>query len=126
MAFKMKSVNKLLGLHEQSNGLDNVIKEVDMPNENVWGYVDQNKTIFINKNLSDSQKAKAIKHETVHKEQIKSGKLMFDSNNFYWRDTPTARVKTYPTMSINSGDKNLPWEKEAYNIKRNTKRNGKK
>ena len=49
MAFKMKKANQLLGLHESSNHLNRVIKEVSMPDPRIYGYIDENKTIFVNK-----------------------------------------------------------------------------
>ena len=48
MSFKLKTVNKLLNLHPTSNHLDNVIKYVPMRNKRKWGYIDENKTIFVN------------------------------------------------------------------------------
>jgi len=114
MAFKLKNKNQVLGLHETSNHLDNVIKEVEMPERNMWGFVDEHKTIHINKDLSRKDKSLVIAHETVHKQQIKDGRLKFDSLNYSWKQTPTSSESRYPTMSVNPKDKSLPWEKEAY------------
>lgn len=126
MAFKLKNKNQLLGLHETSNSLDNVIKEVDMPEKNMWGFIDESKTIHINKNLSDKDKDLVIAHETVHKRQMEDGRLKFDSITYSWKDKPGMAERRYPTMSINAKDKSLPWENEAYasmyKIKREIKR----
>jgi hypothetical protein len=126
MAFKLKTKNELLGLHETSNSLNNVIKEIEMPEKNMWGFIDEHKTIHINKNLSDDEKDLVIAHETVHKEQMKDGKLKFDSITYTWKDKPGMVGTRYPTMSINPKDKSLPWENEAYasmyKIKREIKR----
>ena len=47
MSFKMKTVNQVIGLHPSSNHNDNVIRYTSMPNKNIFGYIDQNRTIFL-------------------------------------------------------------------------------
>ena len=42
----MKSVNQVIGLHPSSNHNDNVIKFVGMPDKRIYGYIDENKTIY--------------------------------------------------------------------------------
>lgn len=65
-------------------------------------------TIVINKRLSPVQQKVAIKHEKVHRDQIKRGDLSYDENFVYWQG------KKYPRKSMSEGAKNLPWEAEAY------------
>ena len=43
----MKTVNQVIGLHPSSNHNDNVIKYVGMPDKRIYGYIDENKTIFL-------------------------------------------------------------------------------
>ena len=78
----MKGVNELLSLHETSNHLDRVIKEVDMPDPRVHGYIDQNKTIYLNKALGRKEKSITINHENAHKRQMINGRLNFDDNKY--------------------------------------------
>lgn len=81
---------------------------VDME-DGVLGKANNNGTIIINKNLSPAQAKDVIKHEQVHIDQMKRGDLDYDDNYIYWKG------RIIPRSSIKEGDKNLPWEKEAYN-----------
>ena len=72
------------------------------------GYIDMNKTIFINKNHPKKIQSQAIKHEKVHKQQIKSGDLYFDDNKYIFKG------KEYKIKNLNMNSKALPWEKPAY------------
>ena len=119
MSFKLKPFNALLNLHPTSNKLDNVIKLVDMPTKKHWGYIDENKTIYVNKDLNKKQMAKTIAHENVHKEQMSlKGKsheprLQFNSLFYKWEGGRREKTLTIPTKSINTKSRTLPWEKEA-------------
>ena len=117
MAFKMKGINQVLSLHETSNHLDRVIKEVDMPDPQVHGYIDQNKTIFINKALGRKEKSLTINHENVHKRQIMEGRLKFDDNKYEWKSKGSNKTITYPMSSIDTRRRDLPWEEEAHGKK---------
>jgi len=81
---------------------------VDME-DGVLGKANNNGTIIIDKNLSPAQAKDVIKHEQVHIDQMKRGDLDYDDNYIYWKG------RIIPRSSIKEGDKNLPWEKEAYN-----------
>lgn len=121
----MKKVNQLLGLHESSNHLNKVIKEVSMPDPRIYGYIDENKTIFVNKDLSRKNKSLAIEHENGHKKQMEEGRLKFDSLKYEWKGRQHGKTFMYPTKSIDTRSRNLPWEYEVErDIRR--KRNGKK
>ena len=121
----MKKVNQVLGLHESSNHLNRVIKEVSMPDPRIYGYIDENKTIFINKDLSRKNKSLTIRHENGHKRQMEEGRLKFDSLKYEWKNKPHGKTFVYPTKSIDTRSRILPWEKEVeekYSVKRNIKR----
>jgi len=113
MAFKLKSFNELLNLHPTSNKLDNVIKLVDMPSSKHWGYIDENKTIHVNKNISPKKMAQTIAHEQVHKKQMSEGRLQFSSLAYKWRPTRGGKQFIIPTKYINTKSRYLPWEVEA-------------
>ena len=49
-----------------------------------------------------------IDHEMVHIDQMKRGDLDYNSTHVFWKG------KYYPRSKMKEGDKNLPWEKEAY------------
>lgn len=81
---------------------------VDME-DGVLGKANNNGTIIIDQNLSPLQAKKVIKHEQVHIDQMRRGDLDYDDKNVYWMG------RVIPRSSIKEGNKNLPWEKEAYN-----------
>ena len=117
----MKSVNNILSLHPTSNHNDNVIKLVDMPTDKHWGYIDEHKTIHVNKNIKPHQMAKTIKHEKVHKQQMEEGRLDFNSLRYKWKPGRNAETITIPTDKIDTRRRDLPWEKEADNKPANIK-----
>lgn len=87
------------------------IYSVDLE-EGVNGKANNNGTILIDKDITDSKKQKEIiRHESVHVEQIKDGILNYDDDNVYYKG------KTFPRSKMKEGAKNLPWEKDAYKIK---------
>lgn len=100
MAFKMKPAPFKMD--------ETPVYYVDME-DGVLGKANNNGTIIINKNLSPAQAKDVIKHEQVHIDQMKRGDLDYDDNYIYWKG------RIIPRSSIKEGDKNLPWEKEAYN-----------
>lgn len=99
MAFKMK-MGKL--------SMDNTpIYEID-EEEGVMGRANSNGSITLNKNLSPEVKEDVIRHENVHLDQMERGDLDYDDEYVYWKG------KKYPRSTMDEGNKNLPWEKEAY------------
>ena len=89
--------------------------------EGVMGRANKNGSIVLNKNLSHLEKEDVIRHENVHLEQMglketSSGEyrqdLDYDDKYVYWKG------KKYPRSIMDEGNKNLPWEKEAYKANR--------
>lgn len=115
MAFKLKPFNTLLNLHPTSNKLDNVIKLVKMPKK-VYGYIDEARTIYVNKDLSPKNMNKTIKHEKVHRQQIADGRLEFSSLTYKWRPKRGGKQFVIPTEYIDTRSRKLPWEVEAEKI----------
>ena len=91
--------------------IDNTpVYHLDFEEDGLLGRADKNGSILINKNITNpKQKADVIKHEKVHLNDMKKGILDYDDKNVYWKG------KKYPRSSFNEGNKNLPWEKKAYN-----------
>ena len=99
MAYKMK-MGKL--------SMDNTpIYQMDTE-EGVMGQANKNGSIIVDKNLSPLEQEDVVRHEKVHLDQMKRGDLDYDNNNVYWKG------KKIPRSTMDEGDKNLPWEKEAY------------
>ena len=101
MAFNMK---------KSSIVVDNTpIYQKDM-DEGVMGQANKNGSIILNKNLSPAKQKDVIKHEKVHLDQMERGDLDYDNDNVYWKG------RKIPRSTMDEGNKNLPWEKEAYNV----------
>jgi len=105
MAFKLKSP------FDYNN---TPIYSADME-DGVLGLANNNGTILISKYLSPAKAKEVIKHEEVHIEQMSRnvdkngrGDLDYDDKYVYWKG------KKYLRSSMDEGNKNLPWEKEAY------------
>ena len=101
MAFNMKKCSIVV---------DNTpIYQKDM-DEGVMGQANKNGSIVLNKNLSPLEQKEVIKHEKVHLNQMERGDLDYDNDNVYWKG------KKIPRCTMDEGNKNLPWEREAYKV----------
>ena len=101
MAFNMKKCSIVV---------DNTpIYQKDM-DEGVMGQANKNGSIILNKNLSTLEQEDVIKHEKVHLNQMERGDLDYDNDNVYWKG------KKIPRSTMDEGNKNLPWEREAYKV----------
>lgn len=85
------------------------IYQKDM-DEGVMGQANRNGSIILNKNLSPLEQKDVIKHEKVHLNQMERGDLDYDNDNVYWKG------KKIPRSTMDEGNKNLPWEREAYKV----------
>jgi len=99
MAYKMK-MGKL--------SMDNTPIYQMETEEGVMGQANKNGSIIVDKNLSPLEQEDVVRHEKVHLDQMERGDLDYDNNNVYWKG------KKIPRSTMDEGDKNLPWEKEAY------------
>jgi hypothetical protein len=103
MAFKMK-MGKL--------SMDNTpVYQID-EEDGVMGRANKNGSITLNKNLSPLEREDVIRHEKVHLDQMERLDLDYDDEYVYWKG------KKYPRSIMDEGNKNLPWEKEAYKANR--------
>ena len=85
------------------------IYNVDME-DGVLGKANNNGSITLNNKIKNPKQIDdVIDHEMVHIKQMKDGRLDYDDDNVYWEG------KKYSRASMKEGNKNLPWEKEAYN-----------
>ena len=101
MAYKMK-MGKL--------SMDNTpIYQMDTE-EGVMGQANKNGSIIVDKNLSPLEQEDVVRHEKVHLDQMERGDLDYDNDNVYWKG------KKIPRSTMDEGNKNLPWEREAYKV----------
>ena len=99
MAYKMK-MGKL--------SMDNTpIYQMDT-DEGVMGQANKNGSIVVSKDLHPEEQEDVVRHEKVHLAQMERGDLDYDDEFVYWKG------KKYPRSEMDEGDKNLPWEKEAW------------
>ena len=109
MAFKMKTIPELLGFNAEHSEQKSIVFETKMP-KNIWGMVDMNGVININKDLSARQKAKAVMHERLHLQQIRDGVLSFNKNNYKYKPKGSNKMIIIPTRLIDTKRRDLPWE----------------
>ena len=109
MAFKMKTIPEVLGFNAEHSEQKSIVFEKKLP-KNVWGTIDMNGVIEINKNLSARQKAKAVMHERLHLQQIRDGVLKFDTNNYQFKPKHSNKMIKVPTKLIDTRRRDLPWE----------------
>ena len=109
MAFKMKTIPELLGFNAEHSEQKSIVFESKMP-KNIWGVVDMNGVININKELSARQKAKAVMHERLHLQQIRDGVLEFNKNNYKYKPKGSNKMIIIPTRLIDTKRRDLPWE----------------
>ena len=109
MAFKMKTIPELLGFNAEHSEQKSIVFETKMP-KNIWGMVDINGVININRDLSARQKAKAVMHERLHLQQIRDGVLEFNKNNYKYKPKGSNKMITIPTRLIDTKRRDLPWE----------------
>ena len=76
--------------------------------DGIMGRANKNGSITLNKNLSPLEREDVIRHEKVHLDQMERLDLDYDDEYVYWKG------KKYPRSIMDEGDKNLPWEKEAW------------
>jgi hypothetical protein len=77
--------------------------------EGVLGKANNNGTILVSDKITDPEERESvIEHEKVHIDQIKKGDLDYDDEFVYWKG------KKYSREEMQEGNKNLPWESEAY------------
>ena len=72
------------------------------------GMANDNGTIIVDKDINSKQAKKVIKHEQIHLDQMERGDLVYDETSVTWKG------KKYLRKNMDEGNKNLPWEKEAY------------
>ncbi len=84
------------------------IYQVNDLDEDTMGIANMNGGITVDKDLEPHIMEDVIRHEKIHVLQMKRGDLSYDDDCVWWLG------KCHPRSTMNEGDKNLPWEAEAY------------
>ena len=122
MGYKMKSsIPGLLGINEEHSTPDTPVFEKKLGSS--WGHAEMDRTITINKDLNDKQKADVVEHEKEHIIQMRSGRSWYDNNNVYFKPKKDEPVQVFKRVGdgmiikgkkMKYGDPNNPIEKEVY------------
>ena len=84
--------------------------------DGVLGRTNMNCSITINNKIKNQRQIKeVVKHEKVHVEQIKDGRLAYDDKNIYHRKNGKGKWSTVKRSKETDGSPVTWWEKEAYN-----------
>jgi hypothetical protein len=94
-------------LHNNQAGNEHPVIEKDLE-PGIVAEANKDGTIFVDKDASPKKKEEAVAHEEVHMDQMERGDLSYDDDNVYWKGN------TYSRDEMEEGDKQLPWEKEAW------------
>lgn len=106
---KTSNTVRMSPLKKKSTNLDKTpIKKVNLP-KGINAEANNDGTILVDKNLKGRELKIAVNHEKVHLKQMNRGDLNYDDKYVFWKG------KKYLRSKMKEGDKNLPWEKEAYN-----------
>jgi len=115
------SIPGLLGMNEEHSTPDIPVFEKDLGK--AWGYAELDRSVTINKNLTDKQKEIASRHEKLHVLQMRQGKTWYDSKNVYHKPTKGSPILKYKRIgdkmlvggkAMHVGDPKNPIEKEVY------------
>ena len=102
---------KLTAPYEIDNTSIYFVEEED----GVLGRANINGTITINNKVKDpKQLEKIIKHEKIHVEQMKNGRLAYDDENIYHRKNGKGKWTVEKRSKKTDGSPVTWWEKEAY------------
>tara|TARA_B100001939_G_scaffold228582_2_gene196870 strand:+ start:5833 stop:6204 length:372 start_codon:yes stop_codon:yes gene_type:complete len=115
MAFKLKTIGELFGIHEELSEWGRPVFFKDLEGS-IKAEANRDGTTFIDpENCGKDELQEAVVHENVHHDQMKSGRLGYDRHNVYWKPTTRSHMKTYTRETMREGDDDLAWEAEAYN-----------
>jgi hypothetical protein len=112
--FVMTPKSILFGLHEGTSDFGTPVIKKDDLDPGVQAEANRDGTIFVDSNLSDDQIKTAVKHEKVHLDQIKQGRLQYTDDSVIWKRDTKSPAKVYRRIDMNEGHPDFEWEKEAY------------
>ena len=114
MAFKLKNMGELLGIHEGLSEWGRPVFFKDLEGD-IKAEANRDGTTFVDpKECEPDELKEAVVHENVHHDQMKSGRLDYDRNSVTWKPTTRSHMKTFSREEMREGAKDLAWESEAY------------
>jgi hypothetical protein len=114
MAFKLKTMGELLGMHEGLSEWGRPVFFRDLEGS-IKAEANRDGTTFVDPQACSPDELKeAVVHENVHHDQMKSGRLDYDQNKVTWKPTTRSHMKTFSRSEMREGSDKLAWEAEAY------------
>lgn len=113
MAFKLKGKELLFGINKDASTFDTPVFMKDLDG-GVLAEANRDGTIFIDKSASKKEVKEAIRHEKVHLEQMKQGRLDYTDDSVIWKKDTRSPARVYKRSDMAEGSKQLEWEAEAY------------
>jgi hypothetical protein len=113
MAFKLKNIHDVIGIDKELSeyGRPVFVKNLE---GGVKAEANRDGTTFIDSKVKGSERKEAIVHENIHHEQMQQGRLNYDDNNVYWKESTRSPMKTFNREVMEEGAKTNAWEAEAY------------
>ena len=113
MAFKLKNIHDVIGIDKELSeyGRPVFVKKLD---DGIKAEANRDGTTFIDPKVKGKEKVDAIVHENGHHEQMKQGRVDYDDNNVYWKESTRSPMKTFNREVMEEGAKTNAWEAEAY------------
>lgn len=123
MAFKLpKTKGDIFGINEELSTHGRPVFEKDL-GPNIIAEANNDGTTFVDKKASPAVKAEAVKHENVHHDQMKQGRLQYDDNKVIWKPDTKTGARIYMRdqgdiidVATNKREQeggNFAWEDEA-------------
>ena len=111
--FQLKDKSTLFGIDKDTSTHDTPVFKKDLGG-GVMAEANRDGTIFVQKGLSKKQTRDAVEHEKVHLDQMAAGRLQYDENTVTWKKDTRSPARVYQRLTMNEGNPNFEWEKEAY------------
>ena len=123
MAFKLRPLNEVFGIHKDSEFGKPIILKDDLE-KGIEGEANRDGTIFVDSKLSDKKVKEAVDHEKVHLDQMAQGRLQYDNQTVTWKKDTKSPARVYKRINGNLVDVktgkgakeggDFEWEREAY------------
>ena len=113
MGFKLKDFSDLAGVDKETSTYNTPVFKKNLEG-GILAEANNDGTIFISNKLKGKEKDDAVKHEQVHLDQMKQGKLQYNDNEVIWKKDTRSPARIYKRLNMNEGAESLPWENEAY------------
>ena len=113
MAFKLKDIHSLIGIDKDLSEWGRPVFVKDLGGE-VKAEANRDGTTFIDPKVKGKEREEAKVHEDIHHDQMMQGRLGYDDNAVYWKESTRTPMKTFAREVMEEGAKSEPWEAEAY------------